>query len=219
MGWWAAQLWQISPALLISWVFWVIASITLHELGHGWAAIRLGDHTPIHTGHMTVNPIVHMGPMSLIAFALLGFAWGSMPVDPSRLKGRHADAIVSAAGPAMNIGLAVTCFLVANLLAVYLTPILPDSEIPHRLHLFFAAGSMLNLILAVFNLVPIIPLDGSRILASFSRRYVDFATGSLGQGAMFIAIGLMFIGSGRILFPAATWLFYSLSADFVAVLP
>ncbi len=140
MGWWAAQLWQTSPVLLISWVFWVIASITLHELGHAWAAIRLGDDTPIHTRHMTVNPIVHMGPMSLIAFALLGFAWGSMPINPSRLRGTHAHAIVAAAG-------------------------------------------------------------------------------SLGQGLMFIAMGLMFVGSGRFLFPAAVWVFSNASDELRAILP
>lgn len=219
MGWWAAELWQVSPVFLVSWVFWVIASITLHELGHGWAAIRLGDDTPIHTGHMTVNPIVHMGPMSLIAFSLLGFAWGAMPINPSRLKGRHAEAIVAAAGPAMNIGLAATCLVIATLIMTYLEPVMPGSDIPDRLRTFFAAGSMLNMVLTVFNFLPVPPLDGSRIAASYSRRYVDFVSGSLGQGMVFIAMGLLFFTSGRFLFPAAAWVFSTVSYELMLMLP
>lgn len=76
-GWWVATIWETSPFLLLGWIVWVIGSITLHELAHGWAAIRCGDRTPIETGHMTANPIVHMGPMSLIVFGLFGIAWGA----------------------------------------------------------------------------------------------------------------------------------------------
>lgn len=201
MSWWAAQLWQESPVLLVSWVFWVIFSITLHELAHGWTAIRHGDDTPIHTGHMTVNPIVHMGPMSLVAFALLGIAWGAMPVDPSRLKGRHAGALVAAAGPAMNAGLAVICIVLGACVVELLPRADASADTVSRLVQFFAAGSVLNILLCLFNLVPIPPLDGSRILATYSRRYVEFATSSAGQGVMFIAFALMFFTMGRVLFP------------------
>jgi Zn-dependent protease len=104
-----SDLYQENPVALASWVFWVIASIVLHELGHGIAAIRSGDRTPIDTGHMTWNPLVHMGPISLLCFAILGFCWGAMPVDPSRFRGRYDEAKVAAAGPCMNFGLAITC--------------------------------------------------------------------------------------------------------------
>lgn len=207
MGWWAADLWSASPVLLVSWVFWTIASITLHELGHGWTAIRLGDDTPIHTGHMTVNPIVHMGPMSLVAFALLGMAWGSMPIDPSRLKGRFAEAMVAAAGPSMNIGLAVTCLVAAVLVRAYLGQTGASADVVSRLHLFFAAGSMSNIVQAVFNLIPVTPLDGSRILGCLWKPYARFIQGGVGQGVMFIALGVMCMGMGRALFPMAAWLF------------
>ena len=103
--WWVIEAWEQSPVLLGSWVFWVFFSITLHELGHGWAAMRVGDQTPRLTGHMTWNPIVHMGPVSLVLFALLGLCWGAMPVDPSRFRGKHADAKVAFAGPMMNFSL------------------------------------------------------------------------------------------------------------------
>ena len=75
-GWWVADMWSESPARLISWVFWVILSVTLHELAHGVAALWQGDRTPEETGHMTWNPLVHMGQWSLIMFVLVGIAWG-----------------------------------------------------------------------------------------------------------------------------------------------
>ena len=64
--------------VIVGWLFWIIASITLHELAHGWAALWQGDPTPRALGHMTASPMVHMGPMSLIALALVGIAWGAM---------------------------------------------------------------------------------------------------------------------------------------------
>ncbi|MCP3858657.1 MAG: site-2 protease family protein, partial [Phycisphaeraceae bacterium] len=76
-GWWVEQLWNAGRGFeLGSWIFWVIFSICLHELGHGWAAIWEGDDTPRRTGHMTIDPMVHMGGYSILAFLLLGFAWG-----------------------------------------------------------------------------------------------------------------------------------------------
>lgn len=219
MTWWPLALYEQSPVLLVSWIFWVIASITLHELAHGWTAIRHGDDTPILTGHMTVNPIVHMGPMSLVAFALLGFAWGAMPIDPTRLRGRHAEAMVAGAGPVMNVGLAGICVLCSCLVLRYLPPLGVSFDIAQRLHLFFFAGGMLNVVLALFNLAPIPPLDGSRIAAAYSRRYVDFAQSSLGQGVLFIAMALMFFTSGRVLFPMAARVFFECASAVDSLLP
>ena len=119
-GWWVADvLHGAGPFMLLSWIFWVIFSITLHELGHGWAAIRVGDDTPVRTGHMSMNPLVHMGATSLIVFAVVGIAWGAMPVNPSRFRGKHADALVAAAGPAINVGLFVICIVGATTLQKY----------------------------------------------------------------------------------------------------
>lgn len=166
MGWWLADLFHDNKALLVSHIVWVIGSICLHELAHGWAAIRMGDRTPIESGHMTWNPMVHMGPTSLIVFLIIGFAWGAMPVNPSRLRGRHADAIVAFAGPAMNLLLAAFSIIALALWTTYATAM--DPGLYDNFTVFFLAGGFLNLVLAALNLMPIPPLDGSRIVASFS---------------------------------------------------
>jgi hypothetical protein len=73
--WWVLSAYKFGgAALLVSWIFWVIFSITMHELAHGWAALWQGDDTPRRYHRMTLNPVVHMGPVSLIMFALLGIA-------------------------------------------------------------------------------------------------------------------------------------------------
>lgn len=166
--WWVSDLAQDGLYVeLASVIFWVLLSITLHELGHGWAAIRQGDDTPLRLGHMTANPLVHMGPQSLLMFALCGIAWGQMPVNPWRFKsGRRGDMIVSAAGPAMNLLIALACLLLLTAWVRFV----PSVPLHRNGAVFLFSGLTLNLILIPFNLLPIPPLDGAHILAGFSRR-------------------------------------------------
>ncbi len=176
-GWWLADAWQHSPVYLVSWVFWLVFSITLHELGHGWAAIRCGDRTPIELGHMTWNPAVHIGTPGLIAFFLFGIAWGAMPVNPSRFRGRRDDLIVSAAGPAMNVGLSLVCGTALGLWIALAGGWTSDSislgsiTLYDNVQTFLMLGCGLNAVLVVLNLLPIPPLDGSRILANVYAPY------------------------------------------------
>ncbi len=215
-GWWVADLFERDPALLVAWVFWVIFSITLHELGHGWAALRVGDRTPIETGHMTWNPLVHMGGMSLLLFALVGIAWGMMPVSPHRMRGRHADAFVSAAGPAVNLGLAVVCVVLGSLWWAYGGSVgLPDSA-DRFVRTFLRAGAFLNVALLLLNLVPVPPLDGSRILASFSRGYAEL----IGNPALaFAGFVLVILFGGKWLVPVAIDAVVAAENAIVSVLP
>ncbi|MCC6321942.1 MAG: site-2 protease family protein [Phycisphaerales bacterium] len=200
-NWWVNSVLEYGgPALLFASIIWVIVSITLHELAHGWAAVSRGDPTPIDSGHMTWNPLVHMGLPSLLMFALTGMAWGLMPVDPSRMRGRHADAWVSFAGPLMNFVLAIVCIL-ASAVVVYINPTslagMFDRASDHthaKVLLFFAYGCWLNIALGLFNLLPAPPLDGSRIVASFSRQYRDMlhTTGGQFGGMIVLIIGFVF---------------------------
>lgn len=186
-----------------AWVLALIISITLHELAHGWMAIRHGDSTPIDLGRMTGNPLVHMGPFSLIALFIFGIAWGQMPIQPDRLHGRHAEAKVAAAGPLMNLAIAIVCLLAYSvLLAVGI-----DSEqLPQwyeNLEKFLFAAGVVNTILLVFNLLPAPPLDGSHILADFHKGYRRFISDPSKQGVfMLMFIGAFVLGTG--LWPALT---------------
>jgi len=204
-SWWLTREWAQGPMYLVTWVFWALASVTLHELAHGWAAIREGDDTPRVTGHMTWNPLVHIGRMGAIMFLLIGLPFGAMPVNPSRMRGRYSEAIVSAAGPAMNLLLAAICTVA---LILWVNPRLgvQDPFFGNMTH-FLWWGAVLNLVLCLFNLVPIPPLDGSRILSDIFPGY-----GRLWQGEMAGVVGLVLFG---VLFMRAGTVLFGFSAEFV----
>lgn len=168
-GWWIHAYYQSGMVIeLLSWIFWVLLSITLHELAHGWVAVWQGDDTPIRLRRLTLNPLVHMGPFSLIMFALCGIAWGQMPVNPYHFRdGRRGDLYVSAAGPAMNVALGIACGL---LLITWMRLAPLDVGLYRPVTVFLFYGCWLNMLLAPFNLIPLPPLDGSRILSSLSQR-------------------------------------------------
>jgi len=173
----------------VAWVLVVIISIVLHELAHGWMAVRLGDDTPLRLNRMTGNPLVHMGPFSLLALAIAGIAWGSMPIDPSRTRGRYAEAKIAAAGPATNLLLATVALVAIGLLQRYAV-LTGDGWQANLTTLLWTAGSA-NLLLCAFNLLPVPPLDGSRVLANFNRGYARFIDDPKNHGALM----LMFFGA------------------------
>ncbi|MCX5691093.1 MAG: site-2 protease family protein [Planctomycetota bacterium] len=200
MVWWVTEAYKESPIVLYSWIFWVIFSIVCHELAHGWAAIRVGDDTPIHTGHMTWNPVVHMGSTSLIMFGLFGFCWGAMPVSPHRFRGKYADAFVAFAGPLMNLAQFLVLVTVCVLWLVFATRV--EQPLRENAIRFLFTGAMLNMVFFVFNLIPLPPLDGSAILANFSRGYRNLLTTEFGQVGAFIGMALLFMSGG-----SKVWLF------------
>jgi len=210
-NWWLTDLWESDPIQAVSWVMWVIVSITLHELGHGWAALRAGDRTPIDTGHMTWNPLVHMGPFSLIMFALVGIAWGLMPVNPSNFRKKSDNAIVAFAGPAMNLSLWLTCVVLLCLWSAVAyghwfggaaAGAIPD-RIKDAMVTALAMGAMLNMVLFIFNLMPVPPLDGSRILATWSPAYERLWQFDHARFVALVLFVLAFRYAGGVIFPAA----------------
>lgn len=145
-------------------VFFVVAlviAITVHEFAHAWMATRLGDPTARAAGRLTLNPLAHLDPMGTILIFLVGFGWGKpVPYNPSFVRrGRWGETLVAIAGPLANI---VVAFLFALPGRIYLIAhqTLPDSNI----YIFLAMVVTLNIFLAAFNLIPIPPLDGSKIL-------------------------------------------------------
>jgi len=177
----------------------VVISITLHELAHGWAAIRLGDQTPIRSGHMTGNPLVHMGPFSIAALMIAGIAWGQMPIDPTRLKGKYAEAWVAFAGPATNFMLSLIALTGLGLW--WRLGTFTDSTVQHNAVSFLMAFGGINALLGVFNLFPVPPLDGSHILSNLNRKYATFIGDPAHQGVMILAFIFMFSAANVIFQP------------------
>lgn len=145
-------------------VFFVVAliiAITIHEFAHAWMATRLGDPTARAAGRLTLNPLSHLDPMGTILIFLVGFGWGKpVPYNPNFVRrGRFGEMLVAIAGPLANI---LTAFIFALPGRIYLitNQALPESNI----YVFLAIVVTLNIFLAAFNLIPIPPLDGSKIL-------------------------------------------------------
>lgn len=150
----------------ILYIIILVFSVVLHEVAHGWMADRLGDPTARYAGRLTLNPIPHIDPFwSILIPASLIFANSPVvigaakpvPYNPHNLPGRWGEALVALAGPATNIGLAIV-FGVFMRLGLGMG----DADIMHVLYMIIST----NVLLAVFNLVPIPPLDGSKIASA-----------------------------------------------------
>lgn len=191
-----------NPQYYFAVIISVVISIVLHELAHGWAAISRGDRTPIELGHITLNPLVHMGGFAMAALFLVGISWGMMPVNPSRMKGKYAGAFVAFAGPLMNLGLAgLGMLLIAVIMRLIGQP--ADGTPMDNLVYLLTVFAVMNLVLFMFNLIPIPPLDGSRILADLVPAYRNFLSSPAAGGVMMAGFFFVFLVAGRVIFPAA----------------
>lgn len=146
----------------------IIVSLTLHEFAHAWMASRLGDPTPKQTGRLSLNPLNHIDPFGFIVMLLARFGWAKpVQVNPLYFQNPHKGMMITAiAGPIMNLGLCI----VSSLLMFFSIVL----GWPEFLYSFFVYMVYLNVGLAVFNLIPVHPLDGSRVLTYFFPRYANF---------------------------------------------
>ena len=149
----------------------VLLSLSLHETAHGYVAWRLGDPTAKSLGRLTLNPMKHLDPLGFLSMVLTGFGWANpVPVNSRYFKKPRRDiALVAAAGPISNLLLATVFLLLLRFLGFgYLATLTPKNELQFNLVyftlLFLYYGVYMNITLAVFNLLPVPPLDGSRIL-------------------------------------------------------
>jgi Zn-dependent protease len=196
-----------------------IGSLTLHELAHGWTAYKLGDPTAKLLGRLSLNPIVHMDPLGTLMFMVsywTGFLFGwakPVPVDPSNFRGhpQRGMAVVAAAGPATNFVLAILCALIAKEHGSF-------GEIGDRV---LGYAFLVNIVLGVFNLIPIPPLDGSRIVGAFMDRRTWAQWSSLDQYGMVFLLVLIFLFNNQfaIFFTGATSRVARVIADVVGTVP
>ena len=151
------------PFYFFSWVGIVAFSICFHEYAHASIALKRGDDTAARMGHLTLNPMVQMGPMSVVMLLLIGIAWGAVPVNPARLRTRADAAMVSFAGPAANLLLS----LLFGGVAAGLSTLSGGDSSANLVVRFCAYGCMANGVLFVFNMLPVPMFDGWSVFSLF----------------------------------------------------
>jgi Zn-dependent protease len=169
----------------------LLIALPIHELAHAWSAVELGDETPRRMGRLSLNPFVHLDVLGSLLIYLVGFGWAKpVQVNPYNLRWGPSMgmAAVAAAGPFANLVLAAL------------------AAIPVRLGLLDGASSavrgivsdfiFINIILLLFNLIPIAPLDGSKILRAFGPPSWDRVFMQLDQWGPFLLMALVFLGRG-----------------------
>lgn len=148
------------PQLFFAQLIVVVFSVCCHEYAHAKVALWQGDDTAASNGHLTLNPLKQMGIFSLLMFIIAGIAWGAVPVIPSRLRHRYSDALVSFAGPFINI--AFFLLFTFGLVLMY-----KFGEGNPALILLFKLGAVINFVLFVINMLPIPGLDGWGVFSYF----------------------------------------------------
>lgn len=180
----------------------LILAISVHEMAHAWMAYRCGDDTAARMGRLTINPVVHFDAMGFMFIMFAFFGWGRpVPFNPLRLRNMHRDTmLIAAAGPASNVIQAVFLALLFRIITI---PSVAESiqALPSGGNIFtacilvFSIGVSLNLVLAFFNLIPLFPLDGEKILIWFlPREQAIFMEDHRQHGTMilFMIIGISF---------------------------
>lgn len=197
---------QSSPIVALAFIIGLVFAITVHEFAHAYVAYRLGDPTAKLAGRLTLNPASHLDLVGTLMLLIVGFGWGKpTPFDPFNLRNIKRDsALISVAGATSN-------FLLALLLALpYLIAYFTSNLNPNLVMLYqiISIAIWINLTLAVFNLIPVSPLDGFKVLAGLLPRqwYEDFI--QMERYGIFILLLLLASGIiGRILLPITSTLF------------
>lgn len=189
------------PTGLVYRLIALLIAATIHEFAHAWMADRLGDPTPRHQGRLSLNPVVHLDLVGSLLLLLFGFGWAKpVQVNPRNFEDpRKGMLLVAAAGPLANITMMFFIGLLPQL------GLIPLSGVAARL---LREVLVINAVLAVFNLIPIPPLDGSRILAGLLPPAQAIAYDRLQQfGPLLLLLLIMMPGLlGGIINPAIVWL-------------
>ena len=195
------------------WALPILFAITVHEVAHGWMAKRLGDKTAMMLGRLTLNPLKHIDPVGTIlvpgVMLLLGgfiFGWAKpVPVTWQNLHNPKRDmALVALAGPVSNL-LMATIWAIVMRIGISLGGTFDSAAVP--LIYMGSAGVLINVLLAVLNLLPVPPLDGGRVLSSLLPGPWSYKLSLIEPYGLFILVGLLVTGLlGQLIGPPISWL-------------
>jgi Zn-dependent protease len=173
----------------------ILLALTFHEYAHAYAANKYGDDTAKQSGRLSLNPLRHLDPLGTIMIFLVHFGWAKpVPVNPFRLKNPKKDMLwISAAGPLANIFMALISGILVRVIFAVAEPS-SENSIADLFVFMLVMSLQINLALAIFNILPIAPLDGSKILSGLLPSGFEKAILFLERYGPFILIGLIIFG-------------------------
>ncbi len=179
------RLFEIDPAFAVALLLGFVVGIVLHEAAHAYSAYLLGDDTAYRAGRVTLNPASHLDLLGSLMLLMAGFGWGKpTPVMPSKLRGGVLGPVaVAFAGPASNLLIVALCALLYTL---------PAFQVGY-LRLIVLAMALVNALLFVFNLIPIPPLDGSKVIFPFLPRSMSGFVAFMNQHGPMILLALVLV--------------------------
>lgn len=189
----------------------VLIAITFHEFAHGYAAYKLGDNTAKNQGRLSLNPFAHLDPIGTLMLLVAGFGWGKpVEVNPRnytrKISMEKGEAIVSLAGPLMNFVLAIIFTLIYCAIYKFASMSFLASTVGEIIMLLISYTISINIGLGVFNLIPLPPLDGSKIIMPFlPYKAKEFFVNN--EQIFYIVFVLLWITglAGTIITPAISW--------------
>ncbi|HJQ28940.1 MAG TPA: site-2 protease family protein [Rubrobacter sp.] len=181
------QLFQSYPSAAVAFLLGLVVGITVHEASHATSAYLLGDDTAYREGRVTLNPVSHLDVLGSLMLLMAGFGWGKpTPVVPSKLRGGvFGPVAVALAGPVSNLLIVAVCAV------LYLLP--PFQDRGGYLFILVVMMAFTNALLFVFNLIPIPPLDGSKVIFPFLPRALDAFVIFMNQYGPMILLGLILV--------------------------
>lgn len=202
------QLFLLVPGILVA--------ITFHEYAHGWVANRFGDPTAREAGRLTLNPITHLDPLGTLMLFLVHFGWARpVPVNPRYFRDPKQGMVwVAVAGPVTNMALAfVSGVAVSSLVASGLSH---EGAALNTVAIMLVFSLKINLALAVFNLLPIPPLDGSKVLHGLLPPRYEYIVYDLERYGPWVLVGLIILG--RMTGVSVFWMFIGPFVNFFSSL-
>ena len=191
----------------------IIIGLSFHEFAHAFVAYKCGDPTPKFQKRITLNPAVHIDPIGFIALIFIGFGWGRpVMVNPNNFKKpRRDELLVYLAGVTLNLILAFLFLSSIRLLYEFALDFI-ISDMGLILQEILVSAAFMNIVLLVFNLLPIPPLDGFNVLTQlFNLRYTEFYNRVYDKGFLILMVLILLNVTGRILTPAVYWVYNAMA--------